>query len=95
MALYEQAGWLEVDLGRPETVGRIKLGESKCGQSEIKKFQVLYLKGNQWVSLAQDSKMGDWDKAVAPVKAQKFRLSIQEYHGYFGVNEFQLFPPAP
>jgi alpha-L-fucosidase len=95
MALYEPAGWLEVDLGKPETVGRIKLGESKYGQSEIKKFEVLYLKGNQWVSLAQDSKMGDWDKAITPVKAQKFRLAIQDYHGYFGVNEFQLFPPAP
>lgn len=95
MALYEPTGWLEVDLGKPETVGRIKLGESKYGQSEIKKFEVLYLKGNQWVSLAQDSKMGDWDKTIAPVKAQKFRLAIQEYHGYFGVNEFQLFPPTP
>jgi hypothetical protein len=29
LALYEPSGWLEVDLGKPETVSRIKIGESK------------------------------------------------------------------
>ncbi|GLU51275.1 alpha-L-fucosidase [Dyadobacter frigoris] len=93
LALYEPSGWLEVDLGKPQLVGRIKLGESRYSDSEIKKFEVQYLAGKDWVSLAADTKMGDWNKEIKPVTARKFRLVINEYHRYFGVNEFELFPP--
>jgi alpha-L-fucosidase len=94
LALYEPSGWLEVDLGKPQLVGKIKLGESKYSDSEIRKFQVQYLAGNNWVKLAEDTKMGDWNKDIKPVTAQKFRLVINEYYRYFGVNEFELFPPG-
>ncbi|TLV01478.1 alpha-L-fucosidase [Dyadobacter luticola] len=94
MSLYQPTGWLEVDLGKPQPVGRIKLGESKYSESEIKKFKVQYLAGNSWKDLAADTKMGDWQKDITPVTAQKFRLVIDQYHGYFGVNEFELFPPG-
>jgi alpha-L-fucosidase len=94
MKLYEPSGWLEVDLGKPQRIGKIKLGESKYSDSEIRKFKVEYLAGKNWVSLAEGDKMGDWNKDIKPVTAQKFRLVISEYHGYFGVNEFELFPPA-
>jgi alpha-L-fucosidase len=94
LKLYEPTGWLEVDLGKPQVVGKIKLGESKYHGSEIRKFDVQYLAGKNWVSLAEDTKMGDWNKEIKPVTARKFRLVINEYHGYFGVNEFELFPPA-
>jgi len=93
MSLYEPSGWLEIDLGAPATVGKIKLGETKSSNSEIKKFEVQYQSAGKWVKLAEDTRMGTWEKTVTPVKAQKFRLAIQEYHGYFGINEFQLFPP--
>jgi alpha-L-fucosidase len=94
MKLYEPSGWLEVDLGKPQRIGKIKLGESKYSDSEIRKFKVEYLAGKNWVSLAEGDKMGDWNKDIKPVTAQRFRLVISEYHGYFGVNEFELFPPA-
>ncbi|MEO6287524.1 MAG: alpha-L-fucosidase [Dyadobacter sp.] len=94
LQLYEPSGWLEVDLGKPQRIGKIKLGESKYSNSEIKKFKVEYLAGKNWVSLAEGDKMGDWNKEIKPVTAQKFRLVISAYHGYFGVNEFELFPPA-
>jgi alpha-L-fucosidase len=94
MKLYEPSGWLEVDLGKPQRIGKIKLGESKYSDSEIRKFKVEYLAGKSWVSLAEGDKMGDWNKDIKPVTAQRFRLVISEYHGYFGVNEFELFPPA-
>lgn len=93
MSLYEPSGWLEIDLGAPATVGKIKLGETKSSNSEIKKFEVQYQSGGTWVKLAEDTKMGTWEKTITPLKAQKFRLVIQEYHGYFGINEFQLFSP--
>lgn len=93
LALYEPSGWLEVDLGKPQLIGKIKLGESVYSESEIKKFQVQYLSGKDWITLATDTKMGDWNKEIKPVTAQKFRLVINEYHRYFGVNEFELFAP--
>jgi len=93
LALYEPSGWLEVDLGKPQQIGNIKLGESKYNDSEIKKFEVQYLAGNNWVTVAEGNKMGDWNKEIKPVTARKFRLIISEYHGYFGINEFELFPP--
>jgi alpha-L-fucosidase len=92
LALYEPSGWLEVDLGKPEIVGKIKLGESKYNGSEIKNFQVQYLSGKNWVNIADGTKMDQWEKKIEPVKAQKFRLVIKEYHRYFGINEFELFP---
>lgn len=94
MDLYEPSGWLEVDLGKPQLVGKVKVGESKYGGSEVRKFEVLYHDGKQWVSLAAGDKLDNWEKTITPVKAQKFRLAVQEYSGYFGINEFQLFPPG-
>lgn len=94
LALYEPSGWLEVDLGKPQLVGKIKLGESVYSESEIRKFQVQYLSGKDWVTLVSDTRMGDWNKEIKPVTAQKFRLVINEYHRYFGINEFELFPPG-
>ncbi|MEO6687165.1 MAG: discoidin domain-containing protein, partial [Dyadobacter sp.] len=94
LALYEPSGWLEVDLGKPQLVGNIKLGESIYSDSEIKKFHVQYMAGKNWIDLASDTKMGDWSKDIKPVTAQKFRLVINEYYRYFGVNEFELFPPG-
>ena len=93
LTLYEPSGWLEVDLGKPQQIGKIKLGESKYNDSEIKKFEVQYMAGNNWVTVAEGNKMGDWNKEIKPVTARKFRLIISEYHGYFGINEFELFPP--
>lgn len=93
LALYEPSGWLEVDLGKPQLIGKIKLGESVYSESEIRKFQVQYLSGKNWVTLVSGTKMGDWNKEIKPVTAQKFRLVINEYHRYFGVNEFELFAP--
>ncbi|QRR00689.1 alpha-L-fucosidase [Dyadobacter sandarakinus] len=93
MSLYEPKGWLEVDLGKPHPVGRIKLGESRYSDSAIRRFKVQYLAGSTWTDLAEGSSMGDWQKEIRPVTAQKFRLVIDEYQGYFGVNEFELFPP--
>lgn len=94
LAVYEPSGWLEVDLGKPQLVGKIKLGESRYSDSEIKKFKVQYHAAGKWVNLADGSKMGDWSQEFKPVTAQKFRLVIDEYYRYFGVNEFELFPPT-
>lgn len=94
LAVYEPSGWLEVDLGKPQVVGKIKLGETRYSDSEIRKFKVQYQAAGKWVNLADGNKMGDWNQEFKPVTAQKFRLVIDEYYRYFGVNEFELFPPT-
>ncbi|KAA0992101.1 alpha-L-fucosidase [Dyadobacter aurulentus] len=95
MDMYEPSGWLEIDLGKPQLVGKVKLGEKSYQNSEVRKFEVLYHDGKKWVSLATGEKMGAWEKTIAPIKAQKFRLAILERVGYFEITEFQLFPPDP
>lgn len=74
LALYEPSGWLEVDLGRPETVGRIRIGESQYNGSEIRQFQVQYLSGENWVSLAGGGKVGQWEKESSRSKHSGFGL---------------------
>lgn len=94
LAVYEPSGWLEVDLGKPQVVGKIKLGETRYSDSEIRKFKVQYQAAGKWINLADGNKMGDWNREFKPVTAQKFRLVIDEYYRYFGLNEFELFPPT-
>lgn len=60
-------------------------------KSQIKGFEIQYEKDGQWLTLAQDEKMGNWSKDISPVTAQKFRLVILDSYGFAGVREFQLF----
>ncbi|GAB3911764.1 hypothetical protein GCM10028803_53930 [Larkinella knui] len=91
MNLYQHAGWLEVDLGKPQTVSRIAASEYGNEKSKINAFSIQYEKNGQWVTLAQDTTMNTWSKTIEPVQAQKFRLVIQDSQGYPGVREFQVF----
>ena len=89
--LYHNTGWLEIDLGKKQTVSRIILNEFSFLKSEIKKFEVRYEKDGQWILIAEGTKMGDWVKEIEPVSAQKFRLQILDADGFIGISEFQLF----
>jgi alpha-L-fucosidase len=92
-ALYKQQAWLEVDLGKPETVGKIKLLQSTKRESKINRFEVQYQLNGKWITVAQDNKMGEWSKKIEPVLAQKFRVLITDMEPYIGISEFQLFAP--
>ncbi|GAB3783881.1 hypothetical protein GCM10028818_42500 [Spirosoma horti] len=89
--LFQHAGWLEVDLGKPQTIDRLMVSEQASSTSAIKSFKIQYQKKGQWVTVAQDIKMGDWSKTIDPVRAQKIRLLIEESSGYPGIREFQVF----
>jgi alpha-L-fucosidase len=92
--IFCNSGWLEVDLGKPQIVGRVKLMERVMFKSAIKGFEIQYKKGNQWITWAKDTNMGDWSKDLPPVKARYFRLVILDRDYMSGVREFQLFPPS-
>jgi alpha-L-fucosidase len=87
-------GWLEVDLGKVQTVGRVKLMERVMFKSAFKGFEIQYKKGNQWVTWVTDTAMGNWERELPPVKARYFRLVILDRDYMSGVREFQLFPPS-
>jgi alpha-L-fucosidase len=89
--LYDSSGWLEVDLGKKQTVSAIRLSESKFPNSKITSFEVQYKKGNTWISIAKDEKMEKWERNISPVEARYFRLVIHNRDGAAGINEFQLF----
>jgi alpha-L-fucosidase len=91
--LFQNKGWLEVDLGKPQTVGQIRLEESVFFDSKIKQFEVQYESNGKWLSVVSDNEMGSWSKDISPVISQKFRLVINDSFGYCGVAEFQVFPP--
>lgn len=89
--LFQNKGWLEVDLGTKQTVKQLKVSELVYQKSQIKRFEIQYEKDGQWLTVAQDEKMGNWSKDISPVTAQKFRLVILDSYGFAGVREFQLF----
>ena len=51
-ALFNQTGFLEVSLGKPQKVGEIKLSE-RFRNSEIGKFEVQYLQNGKWKPIAK------------------------------------------
>jgi Alpha-L-fucosidase len=93
-AIFDTSGWLEVDLGKEQTVGRVKVSERVLLYSKILSFEVQYKKDNKWITWAKDEKMGEWEKELSPVKARYFRLVINEREYMAGIKEFQLFPPV-
>jgi alpha-L-fucosidase len=92
--IFCTSGWLEVDLGKAQTVGRVKVIERIMFNSAIQGFEIQYKKGNQWITWAKDTKMGNWEKELTPVKARYFRLIILDRDYMSGIKEFQLFPPS-
>jgi alpha-L-fucosidase len=90
-SLYTKTGWLEADLGKPQTVKSIYVSEFVFLNSEIRGFEVQYEKGGKWLTIAGTEKMGEWKQNILPVTAQKFRLVIKDREGFAGIKEFQLF----
>jgi len=89
--LFQNTGWIEVDLGKPKTIKQLNLSEAVYQKSQIKRFEVQYEKEGQWLTVEQGEKMGNWSKNISPVTAQKFRLVILDSYGFAGIKEFQLF----
>lgn len=90
-ALFQDSGWLEVDLAKEESVSRIRVEEYVFFGSSFSHFEVQAYVNGQWKTLASDTKMGKWEKTIDPVHARKFRLLVYGANGMPGISEFQLF----
>ena len=86
--------WLEVDLGKPETVNRAVIEQAYPELKRVKKFAIEYWKDDQWKPCYQGENLGaTLDAAFEPVAAQRIRLNITETTGGPTIFEFKLFPP--
>jgi alpha-L-fucosidase len=92
--IFCNSGWLEVDLGKVQTVGRVKLMERVFLKSSIKGFEIQYKNHNEWITWVKGNNMGNWEKELTPVNARYFRLVILDREYSSGIKEFQLFPPS-
>jgi len=83
--------WLEVDLGRPERIGRAYLSEA---YDRVRAFELQMERGGEWVTFARAGSIGaNLRMEFEPVTAQRVRLSIIDGPGGPTLWEFMLFGP--
>ncbi|MCX5670143.1 MAG: alpha-L-fucosidase [Planctomycetota bacterium] len=81
--------WLEVDLGKPETVDRAAISEE---YDRVGAFELQAKRDGQWETFARGEKIGhDLALKFAPVTAQVFRLNILKADDGPTIWEFRLF----
>lgn len=85
--------WIEIDLLREESVGRVELYERI--NPTIQQFVIEYQVGDGWLQAATGTTVGA--KHVIdfpPVKARKIRLTVVKSSGSIRLEEFRVLPPA-
>ncbi len=88
-----RSGWLAVDLGKDEHVGRVQIIEQSFPRTQ--EFIVEYQAGDTWKELARGTTIGD-NKVIAfpPVTARHVRLNILKANEVPTIDEFRVLPPA-
>ena len=87
------SGWLAVDLGKDEQVGRVQIIEQSCPRT--KEFTVEYRVGDTWKELARGTTIGE-NKMInfPPVTARHVRLNILKANEVPSIDEFRVLRPA-
>jgi alpha-L-fucosidase len=89
-----KSAWLEVDLGKPATVGRAVIEQAYPELKRVKKFAIEYRDGDEWKTCYRGENLGATLNAkFEPITAQHFRLNITESTDGPTIWEFQLFAP--
>jgi alpha-L-fucosidase len=89
------SAWLEVDLGKPATLGRAVIEQAYPELKRIRKFAIEYQHGNEWKACYQGENPGkELDVTFDPVSARHVRLNIIKSTDGPTISEFQLYPPA-
>jgi alpha-L-fucosidase len=86
-----KAAWLEVDLGKPTTVGRAVISEP---YGRVQEFALEYRDGDDWRTFARGKTIGERRVLTfRPVTARIVRLNLLRCTEGPSIWEFQLFPP--
>lgn len=89
-----KSAWLEVDLGKPRTIGRAVVEQAYPELGRVRKFAIEYWQGDQWNACYRGENLGAMlDAALPPITAQRVRLNITEATDGPTIWEFQLYPP--
>ncbi|MCP5519829.1 MAG: alpha-L-fucosidase [Verrucomicrobiales bacterium] len=86
------SAWIEVDLGQPTLIGRVRIDEAFAGR--VRSFTLDYRDGDEWKPILAGSELGEhFTQGFPPVTARVVRLSILEATEGPTLNEFALYPP--
>jgi len=88
-----RSGWLEVDLGKDEKIGRAIVVEQNYPRT--RRFAIEYKSGDEWKRLAGGTAInGTKTYDFEPVSARLFRLNIIEANEVPTIEEFGLYRPG-
>jgi alpha-L-fucosidase len=86
-----RTGWLEVDLGKEQTIGKANVIETSFPRTEV--FAIEYKDGDNWKPLVTGTTIaGKKAYEFRPVNARHFRLNITKANEVPTIEEFQVFP---
>ena len=89
-----KSAWLEVDLGKPVSIGRAVIEQAYPELQRVRKFAIEYWQHEQWKPCYRGANLGATLEATFdPVTAQRVRLNITEATDGPTIWEFELFPP--
>ena len=85
-----RTGWLEVDLGKEQTIGKANVIETSFPRTEV--FAIEYKDGENWKPLVTGTTIaGKKAYEFRPVNARHFRLNITKANEVPTIEEFQLY----
>jgi alpha-L-fucosidase len=90
----DKAPWIQVDLGKPESVSQIQIREGKFGAaSQVQEFVIEARVEGRWAALYSGVRIGgDFGLVLdEPVTSDAFRLRIVKWQGGLNINSFELF----
>jgi alpha-L-fucosidase len=84
-------GWLEVDLGSPQTFSKIAIHEWHGGGGRIQRFELQCKEGSDWKTFFTGMTMGtDFQTTFAPLTARHVRLNILDAKDGPTIGEFEV-----
>jgi len=84
-----RSGWLEIDLGKPETLNRAVILEGPWNR--VRAFELQYKDGEAWKTFAKGTKIGTLRLTFEPVTTRFVRLNILSATNVPTIWEVQLF----
>jgi len=85
------AAWLEVDLGKPMAIRRVKIDEPQQYQ-RVQTFELQHHDGTAWQTFHKGTTIGsDWSLEIEPITAQRIRLNILKATDGPTLNKLMLF----
>lgn len=88
-----KSAWLEVDLGKPASIGRVVIQQAYPELKRVRKFAIEYRDGDAWkVCYRGENLSARLDATFEAVTARHLRLNITEATDGPTLSEFQLFP---